>query len=96
MVQNGSSTFKHYTHDESPNWPWLKQPIVNVSGSGDGFAAGFMYGILQGYSTDESIRIGLTIAQRNLRSESAVSKAICPDDVQISKDSWAMKVLETK
>nr|CAB3265462.1 pseudouridine-metabolizing bifunctional protein C1861.05-like [Phallusia mammillata] len=91
--KNGNKLFHHYTLNKQPKWAWLDQPTGNVSGAGDGFAAGFMHGLLRGCTTDQSVRIGLTVAQRNLRSESAVAEAVTPNDVEISKTCWDVKEL---
>lgn len=46
--------------------------IVNVSGAGDSFCAGFITALLRGRSLDECIAGGFVAAERALQSESAV------------------------
>lgn len=48
--------------------------LVNVSGAGDCLAAGIIASMLQGYSEEKSIAIGLDAARAALRSLSAVPK----------------------
>jgi len=86
--QNGSHVFHHYPVDALPPWPWLSQPLANVSGSGDGFAAGFLCGILKRRSVHESIQIGLTVSQRNLRAIQAVSRDVSEEDAHHSLGAW--------
>lgn len=38
--------------------PAYRVAVVNVLGAGDAFASGFIYGVLHGWSLDESVRIG--------------------------------------
>ncbi|QQZ62500.1 hypothetical protein JI735_07935 [Paenibacillus sonchi] len=40
----------------------LKVPVVNTVGAGDSFCAGFMYGVIQGRSIPDSLRIGAETA----------------------------------
>ncbi|SPP79732.1 pseudouridine-metabolizing bifunctional protein C1861.05 [Drosophila guanche] len=46
--------------------------IVNVSGAGDSFCAGFITALLQGRILDECVAAGFVAAERALQSESAV------------------------
>ncbi|XP_017075888.2 pseudouridine-metabolizing bifunctional protein C1861.05 [Drosophila eugracilis] len=48
--------------------------IVNVSGAGDSFCAGFITALLQGRVLDECVAGGFVAAERALQSESAVPK----------------------
>jgi len=71
-----------------PNWDWLQQPIVNVSGAGDGFTAGLLAGLLNDMQIHQCINVGLTVAQKNLRSSKTVSQDISALDLESSKSSW--------
>ncbi|KAH8279561.1 hypothetical protein KR018_000976 [Drosophila ironensis] len=46
--------------------------IVNVSGAGDSFCAGFITALLRGHSLNECVAAGFVAAERALQSESAV------------------------
>nr|XP_018671741.1 pseudouridine-metabolizing bifunctional protein C1861.05 [Ciona intestinalis] len=83
-----SPTFTHYPLTPAPKWGWLTHPISNVSGSGDGFAAGFTHGLLRGHDLNASVQIGITIAQRALRSSEAVNQKLTERDAVLSNGCW--------
>jgi len=78
----------HFPLTSMPNWDWLQQPIVNVSGAGDGFTAGLLAGLLNDMQIHQCINVGLTVAQKNLRSSKTVSQDISALDLESSKSSW--------
>ena len=79
----------YYPLTPRPSWKWLDEPIVNVSGAGDSFAAGFAFGLLRHHhDVDAAVRIGITVAQRTLRSHRSVSDAIREADAQVEVDDW--------
>ncbi|KAH8412284.1 hypothetical protein KR009_000987 [Drosophila setifemur] len=53
--------------------------IVNVSGAGDSFCAGFITGLLQGRLLTECVAFGFVAAERALQSESAVPATYFPN-----------------
>ncbi|EDW03434.1 pseudouridine-metabolizing bifunctional protein C1861.05 [Drosophila grimshawi] len=55
------------------------QNIVNVSGAGDSFCAGFITALLKDHSLDECVAAGFVSAERALLSESAVPATYFPD-----------------
>nr|XP_039252099.1 uncharacterized protein LOC120329521 isoform X1 [Styela clava] len=66
----------HYPLTSMPQFEWMFQPIVNVSGSGDAFAAAYIHGLLQGKESDICTKMGLVAAQFSLRSNSAVPSTL--------------------
>lgn len=64
-----SSACEHTTLFYAP--PKL-QKIVNVSGAGDSFCAGFITALLKEHTLDECVAAGFASAERALLSESAV------------------------
>ena len=68
--------------------------MANVSGSGDSFAAGFAFGILRhSEDIDKSVRIGISVAQRTLRSPRSVSLDITDKDAFVSENDWKGRTL---
>lgn len=60
--------------------------LVNVSGAGDCLAAGIIASMLQGYSEETSIAVGLDSARAALRSLSAVPKVF--NDINWGKPAY--------
>lgn len=79
----------HYNLSSPPSWTWLDEPIVNVMGAGDSFAAGFIIGLLRNNGNiDVAVRIGITAAQRTLRTHRSVSEDISEADLNINPSDW--------
>ena len=90
----GNYCHTYYPVTPLPNRPWLKEPVGNVSGSGDSFAAGFACGVLQYCNDiDKAVQIGITVAQRTLRSHRSVSSNITEKDAKINLSDWTSKVV---
>lgn len=61
---------------EEAGWQHLQPPsveIVDVTGAGDSFAAGFLYGIAAGETFDRACKLGLAAANLTLQTERSVS-----------------------
>lgn len=59
--------------------PPIRTEIVEVTGAGDSFAAGFLYGMVNGESIHQSCRLGLAAAALALQTEQSVSPLLSPD-----------------
>ena len=58
-------------------------------GAGDSFAAGFIVGLLRhNNNIDVAIRIGITVAQRTLRTDRSVSSEISEVDLNVGVGDW--------
>ncbi|XP_078509550.1 uncharacterized protein LOC144769367 [Lissotriton helveticus] len=68
----------HYPAAPIPN-----QEIMNVSGAGDSLMAGIIAGIVSGWDTDTSMRMGLLCARLSLRSQDPISQHITPASVSL-------------
>ncbi|KAL0479044.1 pseudouridine synthase/ kinase [Acrasis kona] len=65
--KNNSIYKKHF-----PTFPMKASDRVNVTGCGDNFCGGFIYGIGNGYNVEESILMGMRAAHLTLQSPFAV------------------------
>ena len=88
MTQQGTPEYTHYPISPRPTWSWLEDPIANVSGAGDSFAAGFAFGLLRHNEVDKAVRIGISVAQRTLRSHRSVSVDISERDCFLTESDW--------
>ncbi|KAJ8411373.1 hypothetical protein AAFF_G00173790 [Aldrovandia affinis] len=68
-----------------PAMPIIPGDVVNVSGAGDSLAGGMMAGILQGRSTDDSVRLGLMAARLSLVSPHPVAPSLTADTVSLER-----------
>ncbi|MDL2225380.1 carbohydrate kinase family protein [Eubacteriales bacterium OttesenSCG-928-M02] len=57
--------------------------IENVTGAGDGFTAGFAYGLSQGWRMEQSCEMGVTCAAYNLASQAPVNEELMLKDALI-------------
>merc|ERR1711962_1035573 len=57
----------------------LPVDVKSVSGAGDSFASGVLYGYLQGYDTDTCVKGGLLAAYKSLHTFVAISDEITPE-----------------
>uniref|UniRef100_A0A8C5PMY7 Carbohydrate kinase PfkB domain-containing protein n=1 Tax=Leptobrachium leishanense TaxID=445787 RepID=A0A8C5PMY7_9ANUR len=74
-----------------PAAPISPKEIVNVSGAGDSFIAGFLAGILAEMNTDICVRMGLLAARLSLQSHGPISNLISVTTVspqQVKAISW--------
>ncbi|KAL9649548.1 hypothetical protein ABK040_003226 [Willaertia magna] len=53
VVKEGSEKYRHYLSPED-----IVENPIDTTGAGDMFAGGFLYGYLQGYSLEQSCRLG--------------------------------------
>ncbi len=60
VVTNGSKLIKCYTKDGVRTIRPHKIKVVDTTGAGDAFAAGFVNGLINGFSVDKCLRLGLT------------------------------------
>lgn len=62
------------------HWHFPVQPeenVVSVSGAGDSLAAGFIAGVLDGLSLDQSLMMGLRAAKMSLQTTDAIPSSLC-------------------
>jgi 5-dehydro-2-deoxygluconokinase len=58
LKRGGEGAVVHRRGADAVAIPAYRVAVVNVLGAGDAFASGFIYGVLHGWSLDESVRIG--------------------------------------
>lgn len=78
LLTRGKEGVFHYTkignNTSCKHYPALPiSHIVKVTGAGDNFCGGFIYGIVNGYSIEMSIRFGLRASRSALESDHAVN-----------------------
>jgi 5-dehydro-2-deoxygluconokinase len=60
--KRGSEGVEAYSREKCVFAPKCAVKVVSTIGAGDGFAAGFLYGLVRGFSLDECLRYGNTVA----------------------------------
>ncbi|HDN80932.1 MAG: ribokinase [Chloroflexi bacterium] len=63
------------TSNTSGHIPAIKTDVVDLTGAGDALTAGVAFGILNNFSIDEAIRLGVSAATLTLRCR----ETVCPD-----------------
>lgn len=63
------------TREESGHLPALRVPIVDPTGVGDALTAAVIFGLLEGLSPGEAVRLGLSAAALTLQSR----QTVCPE-----------------
>jgi sugar/nucleoside kinase (ribokinase family) len=58
------------------------QGIVDVTGAGDAFIAGMIYGITEGYEMEQVCQFGISCASLTLQTDRAVSLTISPETLR--------------
>ncbi|SFJ13801.1 carbohydrate kinase [Thermoflavimicrobium dichotomicum] len=61
--------------------PLKKMEVVDVTGSGDAFAAGFIYGMTNDEGIERACQLGLAAAALTLQTEKSVSPLLQPDRI---------------
>lgn len=62
MVTQGESGVTLYTPEGSTTIDAIKAEVVDTTGAGDGFAAGFLAGKFKGFNNETAVRIGIVMA----------------------------------
>ncbi|MFC4766164.1 PfkB family carbohydrate kinase [Effusibacillus consociatus] len=70
------------TPEESEYLPAFKTEVVDVTGAGDAFASGVLYGVIRGESLLHACKIGLAAAALTLQTEHSVSPLLKPDQLE--------------
>ncbi|NGQ97431.1 winged helix-turn-helix transcriptional regulator [Brevibacillus sp. SYP-B805] len=73
VVTLGARGVCYAAEDGWEHLPPLPVEVVDVTGAGDSFAAGFLYGVMQGEPIPLACRLGLAAASLTLASEHSVS-----------------------
>lgn len=63
----------------SGHFPPFKTDVVDVTGAGDAFVSGFLYGILQGETLSRACQLGLAAAALTLQTEHSAFPDLHPD-----------------
>lgn len=63
-------------------WPAIPATVVNVTGAGDSFAGGVVWGICSGWDIADCIRAGLSTAKLSVESQSAISPLVSANNVK--------------
>lgn len=75
LVTSGKEGVFSYTCEQQAGrwYPAISTRILDVTGAGDAFVAGFVCGVVRNLTIDESIRIGLSAAALTLQSKETVN-----------------------
>ena len=70
------------TDGEEAHTPIYKVKTVDCSGAGDCFAAGFLCGVLKGWSAEESARFGNAVAAHCVQAVGCTTGVTCFEDIR--------------
>lgn len=75
IITLGADGLYYATSEESGRLPALPVDVVDPTGAGDALTAAVAYGLLEGVSPEEAVRLGMAAAARTLECQDTV----CPD-----------------
>jgi len=75
IITLGGSGLVYATSQESGHVPAFTHDIVDLTGAGDALTAAVVFGMLQGFSVAEAVRLGSSAAALTLRCR----ETVCPD-----------------
>ena len=88
VVTDGSHSI-YYANDQGENFekkPYLSSVVKDVTGAGDSFAAGIIYGFMKDFSAEECVVYGMVNAYHTIQSELTVrnnlSESTLKDEVK--------------
>lgn len=79
VITLGEQGVFYATEETAEHLTPIAAEIVDVTGAGDAFAAGFLYGITNGETFSRSCRLGLAAATLTLQTEHSVSPLLQPE-----------------
>lgn len=62
--------------------------VVDVTGAGDAFASGLLYGVVNGESFPKACRLGLAASALTLQTELSVSPLLKPDQLEMTVEQY--------
>jgi len=71
IIRLGGEGAYFYSKGQAFKVPAFKTKVVDTTGAGDAFTAGFIYGILSGYDAFKSVKIGNLVASYKVRGRGA-------------------------
>jgi len=73
VVTLGGEGLVYATRRESGRVPALGGDVVDITGVGDAFTAGLVFGLLNDFPVDEAVRLGASAAALTMRSTETVT-----------------------
>lgn len=81
IVTLGEQGIYYSSEEDAGLLPPFPVEVVDVTGAGDAFASGFLYGIMQGETLVQACRLGLAASALTLQTEHSVSPLLQPEQI---------------
>lgn len=88
IVTLGEEGIYYQSEDVEEHMPPYPTEVVDVTGAGDAFASGLLYGIVNGESFQRACRLGLAASALTLQTEQSVSPLLKADQLELAVDQF--------
>ncbi|CAH0120393.1 Pseudouridine kinase [Paenibacillus sp. CECT 9249] len=79
IITMGAEGLFYSSEEEERTLPSMSTEIVDVTGAGDAFSAGYLFGIVRGETMQQACRLGLAASSIALQSDQSVSPKLHSD-----------------
>jgi len=82
IVTMGEQGVYYQSEDAAEQFTPYPTDVVDVTGAGDAFASGLLYGIVNGETFEDACRLGLAASALTLQTEQSVSPLLKPEQLE--------------
>ncbi|WP_409176784.1 carbohydrate kinase [Brevibacillus fortis] len=88
IVTLGEEGIYYQSEDVAEHMPPYPTKVVDVTGAGDAFASGLLYGIVNGESFQRACRLGLAASALTLQTEQSVSPLLKAEQLELAIEQF--------
>lgn len=88
IVTMGEHGVYYQSEDVSKHFTPYPTEVVDVTGAGDAFASGLLYGFVNGESFERACQLGLAASALTLKTEQSVSPLLKPEQLELTVDQY--------
>ncbi|QRG68036.1 carbohydrate kinase [Brevibacillus choshinensis] len=88
IVTMGEQGVYYQSEDVSKHFTPYPTEVVDVTGAGDAFASGLLYGYVGGESFERACQLGLAASALTLKTEQSVSPMLKPEQLEMTVDQF--------
>ncbi|KQL43546.1 sugar kinase [Brevibacillus choshinensis] len=88
IVTMGEQGVYYQSEDVSKHFTPYPTDVVDVTGAGDAFASGLLYGFVNGESFERACQLGLAASALTLKTEQSVSPLLKPEQLELTVDQY--------
>lgn len=88
VVTMGDEGVYYQSEEAAEHLPPYPTEVVDVTGAGDAFASGLLYGVVNGEPFAKACRLGLAASALTLQTEQSVSPLLKPDQLEQAVEQY--------